>query len=169
MVHLNLKYLIWFIVHHIFFHKIWVCGRICGASKFDYILNKCGQFCVGFASHSKGFLSPVSYRWAQGLIYVSAWVLRWLELVGLLERISLRMKTSNNENHKVSMGWEMRWVATGLTILADMVNWVMQSSTAEALVMPRSSLVQFFAEILEPWTGLLVRFSNFGLNLCLIW
>ena len=73
MGHLNLKYLIWFIVRHIFFHKLWVCDRICGASKFDYILNKCGQFCVGFASHSKEFLSPVFVASRRDPIMVTEW------------------------------------------------------------------------------------------------
>ena len=41
------KYLIWFIVWHIFFHQLWVCNRICSTPKFNHILNKCGQFCVG--------------------------------------------------------------------------------------------------------------------------
>src|ERR1700728_4636556 len=35
-------------------------GRICGAFKFNHKLKKYGRFCDGFASHKKGFLSPVS-------------------------------------------------------------------------------------------------------------
>jgi hypothetical protein len=48
-----------FIVLYIFFHKLKVWDRICGANKFDHILNKCGRFCVCFASPTKGPLSPV--------------------------------------------------------------------------------------------------------------
>jgi len=39
--------------------QIKFCNRICGAHKFDHIFNKCGRFRVGFASSTKGFLSPV--------------------------------------------------------------------------------------------------------------
>jgi len=49
-----------FIVHSIFFHKLKICDKICGACIFDHILNKCGRFCVGFVIRTKGFLFAVS-------------------------------------------------------------------------------------------------------------
>jgi len=49
-----------FIVRYIFFRKLKICDKICGAHVFVHILNKCGRFCVGFATRTKGFLSPVS-------------------------------------------------------------------------------------------------------------
>ena len=51
-----------FIVLYIFLRQFKVFDRICGARKFDHILNKCGSFCVGFASQTKGSLSPVPWR-----------------------------------------------------------------------------------------------------------
>ena len=42
----NSKYLIL----HIFFHKLKIWDRICGAYKFGHILIKCGKFVVCFAS-----------------------------------------------------------------------------------------------------------------------
>ena len=48
-----------FIVLYIFLCQFKVFDGICSAHKFDHILNKCGSFCVGFVSHTKGSLSPV--------------------------------------------------------------------------------------------------------------
>ena len=58
-----------FIVCYIFFCKLKICDKICGAHIFDHILHKYGpltttevdhRVCVGFAIHTKGFLSPVA-------------------------------------------------------------------------------------------------------------